>query len=124
MVTEPNIRSKPREGGRRFLLSIAILTASVCLALGITMPIVKLTTLVFWTTQHSLASTVFILLNDNQLFLGSVILLFSIVFPILKLLYLLLLSTLSREEIAKRSRHLRALEWLGKWSMHDVLVLA
>ena len=88
------------------------------------MPIVKLTTLVFWTTQHSLASTVLILFNDNQLFLGSVILLFSIVFPILKLLYLLLLSTLSRAEIAKRSRHLRALEWLGKWSMHDVLVLA
>jgi len=111
-------------GGRRFLLSVAILAASVCLALGITQPILKLTKLVFWESQHSLASTVLILFQDSQYFLGSIILLFSIVFPILKLLYLLLLSTLSREEIARRSRQLRALEWLGKWSMHDVLVLA
>ncbi|MEL6299378.1 MAG: paraquat-inducible protein A [Pseudomonadota bacterium] len=100
------------------------MAASVCLALGISMPIVKLTTMVFWTTQHSLASTVVVLFQDNQLFLATIILLFSIVFPILKLLYLLLLSTLSRAEIARRARHLRALEWLGKWSMHDVLVLA
>ena len=113
-----------RLGGRRFLLSLAILAASVCLALGITMPIVKLTKLVFWTTQHSLASTVVHLFEDSQWFLATVILLFSIVFPVLKLLYLLLLSTLSREDIARRSRQLRALEWLGKWSMHDVLVLA
>ncbi|MEO1649367.1 MAG: paraquat-inducible protein A [Pseudomonadota bacterium] len=103
---------------------MAILAASVCLALGITLPILKLTKLVFWTTQHSLASTVWILFQDSQWFLATVILLFSIVFPVLKLLYLLLLSTLSREEIARRSRQLRALEWLGKWSMHDVLVLA
>lgn len=113
-----------RLGGRRFLLSIAILAASVCLALGITLPVFQLTKMVFWTTQHSLASTVMILYQDSQWFLATVVLLFSIVFPILKLLYLLLLSTLSKEEIAKRSRQLKALEWFGKWSMHDVLVLA
>ncbi len=106
------------------MLSLAILAASVCLALGITLPIVKLTKFVFWTTQHSLASTVWILYRDNQWFLATIIFVFSIVFPILKLLYLLLLSTLSKAEIARRSRQLRALEWLGKWSMHDVLVLA
>lgn len=113
-----------RIGGRRFLLSLAILAASVCLALGITLPIMKLTKMVFWTTQHSLASTVWVLYESSQWFLATVVLLFSIVFPVLKLCYLLLLSTLSREEIGRRSRQLRALEWLGKWSMHDVLVLA
>jgi paraquat-inducible protein A len=113
-----------RLGGRRFLLSMAILAASVCLALGISMPIFQLTKLVFWTTQHSLASTVWILFEDSQWFLATIILLFSIVFPVLKLLYLLLLSTLSKQEIARRSRQLKALEWFGKWSMHDVLVLA
>ena len=51
-------------------------------------------------------------------------LVFSIVFPILKLLYLLLVSTLPTLEIERQGRRLRALEWLGKWSMHDVLVLA
>ena len=78
-----------RIGGRRFLLSLAILGASVCLALGISLPIIKLTKYVFWTTQHSLLSTVEVLLNDKQYFLGLTVLVFSIVFPILKLLYLL-----------------------------------
>ena len=34
-------------GGRRFLLSLAITAASVCLALGITLPIIRLTKYVF-----------------------------------------------------------------------------
>ena len=113
-----------RIGGRRFLLSLAIIGASVCLALGITLPIIKLTQFYFWTSQHSLLSTVHVLLKDNQWFLGLTVLVFSIVFPVLKLLYLLLVSTLPNEEIVRQHWRLRALEWLGKWSMHDVLVLA
>lgn len=113
-----------RFGGRRFFLSLTILTASVCLALGITMPILKLTTMAFWTTEHSLISTVSVLIRDGQMFLGLIVLVFSILLPVTKLLYLLLVSTLPPLEIARQQRRLRALEWLGKWSMHDVLVLA
>ncbi|MBL8566830.1 MAG: paraquat-inducible protein A [Hyphomicrobiaceae bacterium] len=113
-----------RLGGRRFLLSLAILGAAVCLALGVSLPIIKLTKYVFWTTEHSLLSTVNALIHDGQHFLGGTVLLFSIVFPVLKLLYLLLVSTLPASEISRQSRRLKALEWLGKWSMHDVLVLA
>ncbi|MGE0053761.1 MAG: paraquat-inducible protein A [Hyphomicrobium sp.] len=112
------------QSGRRFLLSLTILTASVCLALGITLPIIKLTKFGLWTTQHSLLSTVNVLINEGQKFLGIVVLIFSIVLPVTKLLYLLLVSTLPPAEIARQNRRLRALEWLGKWSMHDVLVLA
>lgn len=113
-----------RLGGRRFLLSLAIIAAAVCLALGISLPIIKLTKLVFWTTEHSLISTVSELIRDGQTFLGFTVLIFSIIFPVLKLLYLLLVSTLPAHEISRQARRLRALEWLGKWSMHDVLVLA
>jgi paraquat-inducible protein A len=113
-----------RIGGRRFLLSLTILTASVCLALGITFPILKLSSFGFWTTEHSLISTVSVLIRDGQMFLGLIVLVFSIILPILKLLYLLLVSTLPPAEIARQRRRLSALEWLGKWSMHDVLVLA
>jgi paraquat-inducible protein A len=112
------------QGGRRFLLSLTILTASVCLALGITLPIIKLTKFGIWTTEHSLISTVNVLITEGQKFLGMVVLIFSIVLPVTKLLYLLLVSTLPPAEIARQARRLRALEWLGKWSMHDVLVLA
>jgi paraquat-inducible protein A len=111
-------------GGRRFLLAIAIVSASVCLALGVNLPIIRLTKFVFWSTEHSLISTVRALIRDGQIFLGLTVLIFSIVFPVLKLLYLLLVSTLPLAEIQRQRRRLRALEWLGKWSMHDVLVLA
>jgi len=113
-----------RIGGRRFLLSFAIIGASVCLALGISLPIIRLTQFMFWSTQHSLLSTVYVLIKDGQWFLGLTVLIFSIVFPILKLLYLLLVSTLPDIEIHRQRRRLKALEWLGKWSMHDVLALA
>ena len=113
-----------RLGGRRFLLSLAIIGAAVCLALGLTLPIIKLTRFVFWSTEHSLISTVWVLIHDGQTFLGGTVLVFSIVLPVLKLLYLLLVSTLPAAELNRYHRRLKALEWLGKWSMHDVLVLA
>jgi paraquat-inducible protein A len=113
-----------RLGGRRFLLSLAIIGAAVCLALGISLPIIRLTKYVFWSTEHSLLSTVQVLIHDGQIFLGLTVLIFSIVLPILKLLYLLLISTLPTAELVRHHRRLKALEWLGKWSMHDVLVLA
>lgn len=113
-----------RFGGRRFFLSLTILLASVCLALGITLPILKLTKFGFWATEHSLISTVSVLIHEGQTFLGLIVLIFSILLPVLKLLYLLLVSTLPPSEIARHHRRLSALEWLGKWSMHDVLVLA
>lgn len=111
-------------GGRRFLLTLAIVGASVCLALGVSLPIIKLTKFVFFTYEHSLISTVNALIKSGQTFLGITVLVFSIVLPVLKLLYLLLLSTLPQQELKRLAVQLRALEWLGKWSMHDVLVLS
>lgn len=113
-----------RFGKRRFLLSFAIIGAAVCLALGISLPIIRLTKYVFWSTEHSLLSTVQVLIHDGQTFLGLTVLIFSIVLPVLKLLYLLLVSTLPAAEIVRQRHRLKALEWLGKWSMHDVLVLS
>jgi paraquat-inducible protein A len=111
-------------GGRRFLLGLALVAASVCLALGVSLPIIKLTRFVFFTYEHSLVSTVNALIRSGQHFLGLVVLVFSIFLPVMKLLYLVLLAALPKPELGRLSRQLHALEWLGKWSMHDVLVLA
>ena len=113
-----------RLGGRRFLLSLAIIGAAVCLALGISLPILRLTKFIFWTSEYSLISTVEVLLRDHQTFLGLVVLVFSILLPIVKLGYLLLVSTLPAAELRRHAKRLKAIEWIGKWSMHDVLVLA
>ncbi len=111
-------------GGRRILLSLAIVLASVCLALGISLPTIKLTRFAVFTTEHSLISAVWSLLQSGQKFLGLIVLVFAIVLPVLKLVYLVLVSTLPVRELQRLHRQLGALEWIGRWSMHDVLVLS
>ncbi len=111
-------------GGRRFLLGLAIIGASISLALGIAMPSIKLTKFYFFSTEYSLISTVESLIHRNQIFLGALVFIFSIVLPVFKILYLVILTTMPPDALERQHMRLRALEWLGKWSMHDVLVLA
>jgi len=88
------------------------------------MPSIKLTKFYFFSTEYSLISTVGSLIERNQLFLGILVFVFSILLPIFKILYLVILTSMPSDILAQQYRRLRALEWLGKWSMHDVLVLA
>jgi paraquat-inducible protein A len=111
-------------GGRRFLLSLAIIGASISLALGVSLASIKLTKFYFFSTEYSLITTVYTLIQRNQIFLGSLVFIFSILLPVFKILYLVMLTTMTAEALERQYFRLRALEWLGKWSMHDVLVLA
>jgi hypothetical protein len=69
----------------------------------------------------SLVGGVWQLLRGGDLFVGGVILLFSVVFPIAKLATL---AMTMRAESGSAERHLGLLEQLGKWSMLDVFVVA
>lgn len=126
MPTLPHSQSHPTGliGGRRFLLGLAIIGASISLALGIAMPSIKLTKFYFFSTEFSLISTVASLVQRNQVFLGALVFVFSILLPVFKILYLVILTTMPLDALQRQYSRLRALEWLGKWSMHDVLVLA
>lgn len=108
--------------GRRILLGAVVVAAGICLALGLSLPILKVPRYVFWTDEISLLTAVRVLLRDGQYFLGLIILTFAIILPTFKLLYLLVVASLPAH--LTRRHHLAALAWLGKWSMHDVLVLA
>src|SRR5262245_2612455 len=110
-------------GGRRFLLVLAVVGASLCLALGISQPFVWLTRSMFFTYEHSLMSAVSALVRSGQFLLGAVLLAFAIFLPVLKLLYLLLLVMLPLRDIDRLARKLRAVEWLGRWSPFDLAVL-
>jgi len=113
-----------RLGGRRFLLSVAIIGASISLALGVSLPSIKLTRFYFFSTEYSLITTVYTLVARNQIFLGSLVFVFSIMLPVFKIFYLVVLTTMPPEVLRRQYRQVKAIEWLGKWSMHDVLVLA
>jgi Paraquat-inducible protein A len=71
--------------------------------------------------SFSLVGGIFHLFHDRELFIGSIILLFSVVFPAAKLAALGLSFRLERGSV---ERHLGLLEQLGKWSMLDVFVIA
>jgi paraquat-inducible protein A len=111
-------------GGRRFLLVIAVAGAILCLALGVSQPFVRPVGSMFPANEHSLMSAVSALVRSGQFPLGAVLLLFAIFLPVLKLLYLLLLAMLPLRDIDRLGRQLRALAWLGRWSLLDLVALA
>ena len=109
---------------RRFVLSLLIVGAAISLVLGLTLPVIKLTRLYVWTNEHSVVSIIWALWSEDELLLAAIVGLFSIVFPVFKLVYLLAASFTGDGEAHEKRRWLTDLEWLGKWSMLDVLVLA
>jgi paraquat-inducible protein A len=113
-----------QRGLRAFLIFVLTLSAAVCLILGLTLPVMQLTRLYFWTDTHSILSILSALYATGEIFLAGVIFVFSIVFPAFKLLYITAAGTLVTAGPARRSRWFKRIEWLGKWSMLDVLVLA
>jgi len=109
---------------RRLTVTLLTTAAAVCLVLGLYLPTIKLTKLYVWTDEHSVFSAIYALYSDGEVFLAAIIGLFSVAIPALKLVYLIVISNLSTARPQRRENVFRRLEWLGKWSMMDVLVLA
>jgi paraquat-inducible protein A len=110
-------------GGRRFLLGCAVVAAAACLALACSLPFVRLTRPALFAYGHSLISGVSALAEAGQLPLAGVVLVLAIFLPLIKLLYLVLLATLPSEELGRSATQLRAIDWLGRWSPHDILAV-
>lgn len=64
------------------------------------------------------------LIEHGNWFVGGIVLLFSIVFPLTKIVLLLELSLLEILHRKHKAWTLRLMEHLGKWSMMDVMLLA
>ncbi len=90
---------------------------------AILLPILQMEPLGQRSTSSLLAGT-FDLLRHGSLFVGTVVLLFSIVLPLAKILMLLELSWLSMLHRRHKAMTYRLMELAGKWSMMDVLLLA
>ena len=75
-------------------------------------------------SQSSLLTGTIELLREGSWFVGGVVLLFSMVFPLVKMLLLLELSLLGLLHRQHKARTYRIMEFAGKWSMMDVLLLA
>jgi paraquat-inducible protein A len=123
MAVEPQ---RPRRFStlRNFVLSFLIILATVFFALGIMLPAIRFTTIYVWKNEHSIATIIWALYTNEEFFLCFVIFMFSIFFPFTKLLYLLTLMTSPDLNREFRAKSVSTMEWLGRYSMTDVMVLA
>ncbi len=77
--------------------------------------------------HHSESSLLFgtiDLLTHGDWFVGIIVLVFSIIFPLVKILMLLELSLLGLLHRRHKASTYRVMEFAGKWSMMDVMLLA
>jgi paraquat-inducible protein A len=120
----PKKPQQPPSTMRNFAFSFLIILATVFFALGVMLPAIRFTTIFVWTNQHSVATIIWALWKNEEFFLCFVIFMFSIFFPFLKLFYLLTLVTSPDMPAEFRNKSISAMEWLGRYSMTDVMVLA
>jgi paraquat-inducible protein A len=111
-------------GRRSIFLEMLMAGALFCLVLGLTLPVVRLTWLHFFSYKHSILSIIWVLFKDHEWLLSGVLIIFSALFPMTKLAYLLILYFRRLNNLLPSKRLLYILSWLGRWSMLDVLVLA
>jgi paraquat-inducible protein A len=102
---------------------VLLVAAAVTLAFGLTMPVMTVEKAYFWQDDYTLVTGASGLWTKGERFLATVLLLFSGVFPVLKLLMLGALLVLPMRPRG-RARLIAFTDALGRWSMLDVFVVA
>ncbi len=109
---------------RSIFFELLLLAAVITLGLGLTLPVVELSWLLVWKKTHSIIDVILTLYKEQEIFLAVVLFFFSVLFPVIKLFYLLYAYIQHIWYSRPQGLTLRHLHWLGKWSMLDVMVLA
>ncbi|HKS16390.1 MAG TPA: paraquat-inducible protein A, partial [Planctomycetota bacterium] len=109
--------------GFRFDVVVPLLLATAALPLGLLLPVIHFSWALKADTTFTVITGVADLLQGGHVFVGLIILLFSVIFPVTKILCLYGLWFVPLSPAARESP-LRWLEFLGKWSMLDVFVVA
>ena len=106
------------------IINVLLLCSLVALVVGVIAPLLTLQKLYFIENTISLISTIQTLYYDNDWLLFSVITLFSLCIPVIKIVSLLLITNVDFEPGSFLDKTLTVIETLGKWSMLDVFVVA
>ncbi|KZK98335.1 paraquat-inducible protein A [Pseudovibrio ascidiaceicola] len=101
------------------LLGFLIPIAAFSFGLGLTLPLLSMERLYFLEDTPSLLQVIGGLYDEGEVSIAGLVFLFSVFLPALKIL-VLGISALHRST----SKWLRALSYLGKWSMMDVMLVA
>lgn len=104
--------------------NILIIISLILLAIGIFAPLMTLKQFFIFENQLSLYSGLIELITQRELLLFIIIFSFSIIFPIVKILFLFLVINTGTKGKPHRKKLMNWLAHIGKWSMLDVFVVA
>lgn len=105
------------------VLVLCTAAASALLVLGVTQPIVHFTALWYFHQEYSVVSLTTTLYQQGHTLLFLVLLVFSIIFPVAKILFLIVCSSFTHYLVGQ-TKLVRVIEWFGRYSMVDIMVLA
>lgn len=106
------------------ILKIMLMVGFILFVIGVFAPILTFKRFFIFSTKISILSALFQLQSEGHFILFGIIFIFSIILPIVKMVFL---YTLLNAKIRNRRKHEKCLHWIaqyGKWSMLDVLVAA
>ena len=113
-----------RHPGQGIVVNLLLLLALGLLIAGLRLPLMTLEKFYFFSNTVSLYSALMQLRAAGEWGLFTLIGLFSVVFPVIKLALLALVWNVEAQSSATHRRHLRWLAEYSKWSMLDVFVVA
>lgn len=106
-----------------WLLRAALLVAALLFIVGISTPMMTISTLIFFNNSFSIVSGISELYSSGQIILFAAISLFTLAMPVLK--FLVLFRLLSAEPSSNTmKRYLHLMHQYGRWAMLDVMVVA
>jgi paraquat-inducible protein A len=106
------------------VVPVLLVSSALCLAFGLVLPLVRFEKLYFFDETPSLIDIVLSLWGQGNGGLAVLVALFSIVFPVVKLLGIALEATARTQPDGQANLLARLLPVLGKWSMMDVMLVA
>lgn len=98
--------------------------SAMLLMAGVMVPIVQVSNLLIFSDRISIVGSIASLWRSNEYFIATIIVIFSILLPVMKIMladYVWRGCSFLR---AEQGRSVGILEWVGRWSMLDVLVIA
>tara|TARA_A100001015_G_scaffold30329_1_gene33774 strand:+ start:1430 stop:1945 length:516 start_codon:yes stop_codon:yes gene_type:complete len=108
--------------GQGSFLLLEVVVAIVTFCIGVFAPFLTLKEFFFFNNTVSLYSSLLQLFKEDEFFLFTIITVFSVLFPLIKLI--LILFSIFFLSTNRGHRLLIPMERIGKWSMLDVFVVA
>lgn len=113
-----------RHPKKNIIIMLLLLVSSVLLGIGIFAPMMTLSKFVWIEQQFSLFAGTMQLFTDGQYLLFVILLAFSILLPIAKLILLFRFWHAESTSTQQLERFMNWISHYGKWSMLDVFVVA